>query len=260
MATDPTRRFDDRADDYASHRPSYPSQAIDDMLVGLGYASLLTVADIGAGTGISSRLIAERGPLVVAVEPSAAMRGKADPHDRVDWQEGTAEATGLRDGTLNLIVCAQSFHWFDRARALAEFRRVLRPTGRVALMWNEVDTRDALSAVYRRVVDDEAEEDTPRRRHSAQIEPFEGDTLFGRVERRTYAYDQIVSADGLVSRARSASYTPKAGPRHDRMVAALRAAHAAHAGADGLAALRYETVVWTAEVRADESLVRRGEP
>jgi SAM-dependent methyltransferase len=246
---DSVSRFDNRADDYAKSRPAYPAEAIDAVLEGLGFEALLTVADVGAGTGISSRLIADRGALVVAVEPNAAMRAKAEPHARVVWQDGTAEATGLRDGSVNLVVCAQAFHWFDRERALAEFRRVLRPTGRVALLWNEVDTRDPLAAVYRRVVDDEAEADTPRRRHAAQIEPFEGDALFDGVERRSFAYEQIVTADGLVSRALSASYAPKAGPRHDRMVAALRTAHAAHAGPDGKAALRYETVVWTAGVR-----------
>lgn len=247
---DSVSRFNNRADDYAKSRPAYPPAAIDAMLEGLGFASMLTVADVGAGTGISSRLIADRGPLVVAVEPNAAMRARAEPHGRVVWQDSTAEATGLRDASVNLVVCAQSFHWFDRERALTEFLRVLRPTGRVALLWNEVDTRDALAAVYRRVVDDEAEADTPRRRHAAQVEPFKDDARFDDVERRSFAYEQTVTADGLVGRALSASYAPKQGPGHDRMVAALRAAHAEHAGADGTTALRYETVLWMAGVRA----------
>jgi len=258
-SADPVGRFSDRAAHYAAHRPGYPAAAIEGMLRGLGWPAMLTVADVGAGTGIVARMIADLGPMVVALEPNAAMRGAAEPHERVVWHDGTAEATGLNEGSLNLLVCAQAFHWFDRAAALAEFRRVLRATGRLVLMWNEVDTDDPLAAGYRRIVDDAATDDAPRRRHAAQERPFAGDELFADVTHAAYPYEQILTAEGLLGRAMSASYAPKTGPAHEAMAQALRALHAEHASKDGTASLRYVTSVWTASVRGDDPLVRVAE-
>lgn len=254
----PEKRFSDRADDYALYRPSYPDEAISQMLRGLGTPEMLTVVDVGAGTGISSRLVAGRGPLVVALEPNAAMREKAEQHERVIWEDGTAEATGLKEGTVNLVLCAQAFHWFDRERSLAEFRRILRPTGRLVLMWNEVDTADAFSLGYRVIADESATDDTPRVRYAAQEDPFAGQDLFDDVRHASFGFAQRVTADGLVGRATSASYAPRSGPERREMESALRSLHTEHAGADGIAELRYLTVVWSASVKGDEPLVRVG--
>lgn len=84
----PLSRFSDRAADYAKHRPSYPTPAIDAILEGFGEPPQLVAADIGAGTGISSRLLAERGVRVIAIEPNAAMREAASPHPLVEFREG----------------------------------------------------------------------------------------------------------------------------------------------------------------------------
>lgn len=88
-------RFSDRAADYVKYRPSYPAAAIDKILVGLSSISQLVAADIGAGTGISSRLLAERGVKVLAIEPNAAMRQVAFPHPLVEYRDATAEANWL---------------------------------------------------------------------------------------------------------------------------------------------------------------------
>ena len=92
---DTVGRFSDRAADYVRYRPSYPPAAIELILEGLGSPADLTVADIGAGTGISARLVADRGVRVIAVEPGDGMRSAAAPHDNVTWVAGLAEATGL---------------------------------------------------------------------------------------------------------------------------------------------------------------------
>jgi SAM-dependent methyltransferase len=110
---DPTGRFTNRAEDYAKHRPSYPDAAIDAVLMGLGAPPDLVAADVGAGTGISSRALAARGLRVVAIEPNAAMRAKAEPHPRVEWRDGTGERTGLPPASVDLVLCAQAFHWLD---------------------------------------------------------------------------------------------------------------------------------------------------
>jgi len=106
----PTERFSNRADEYARWRPSYPSEAVDAM----GVAPGALVADIGAGTGISSELFLRRGCRVVAVEPNAAMRDKAEQalaaYSDFRTASGTAEATGLQDESVDAVFCAQAFH------------------------------------------------------------------------------------------------------------------------------------------------------
>ena len=132
----------DRAQDYARYRPSYPEGAIAAILADLGDPQELVVADIGAGTGISSRLLGDRGPRVIALEPNAAMGEAAEPHPQVSFQPGTAEQTGLVDQSIHVITCCQAFHWFNAPLALAEFSRILQPGGRVALLWNDWDLDD----------------------------------------------------------------------------------------------------------------------
>jgi hypothetical protein len=180
---DHAARFTERAEDYAAHRPSYPDACIDAMLRGMGTPGMLAAADVGAGTGIMARLIAARGPLVVAIEPNGAMRAKAHEHERVLMEDGTAEATGLRDASVDLVVCAQAFHWFDPPAAFAEFRRVLKGTGRLALVWNEVDATTEIGAGYREILDGLATDETPRVRYAAQEDPFAGTDLFDDVKK-----------------------------------------------------------------------------
>jgi hypothetical protein len=90
-----TERFGDRAVAYAAFRPSYPPEAIDAVFEGLGDPSGLVVADIGSGTGISSRTFADRGAFVIGIEPNAEMRNNARVPENVEFRDGTAETTGL---------------------------------------------------------------------------------------------------------------------------------------------------------------------
>lgn len=249
-------RFTDRADDYAAHRPAYPDECIDAFMRGMGTPGMLAVADIGAGTGIMARLVAARGPLVVAVEPNEAMRDRADPHERVLWQDGSAEATGLKDGSVDLVVCAQAFHWFDAPVAFAEFRRVLKGTGRLALVWNEVDAETEIGAGYREILDGLATDETPRVRYAAQEDPFAGADLFDDVKKAAFPLEMRHSRDGLIGRALSASYAPKAGDGHAELMARLGDLHAAHADGSGEVGLPYVTTVWMGEVATGESMVR----
>ena len=108
----------------------------------------MVAADVGAGTGISSRLLAECGVRVLAIEPNADMRQAALPHPLVEYREATAEATGLADATVDLVTCFQSFHWFNPQPTLLEFNRIVKPSGRLAVVWNDLDENDEFSANY----------------------------------------------------------------------------------------------------------------
>jgi SAM-dependent methyltransferase len=255
---DPVGRFSDRAADYVRYRPDYPAAAIGHVLEGLGDPALLTAADVGAGTGISSRLLAERGVQVIAVEPNEAMRAAAAPHPRVAWREGTGEATGLAPGSADLVVCAQAFHWFRQREALAEFHRILRPRGRVALVWNTRSRSDPLTRGYIeaiRAVNGE---------HPAETRAFEPDVVsadgwFTPAVLRTFDHAQALDRAGLIGRSVSASYVPKEGEPFDRLVGMLDALYERHRDADGLVTLRYVTEVWGAE-RAPRAIGRGVDP
>src|SRR5262245_54252729 len=241
----PTGRFSDRASDYVKYRPTYPAAAIDAVLEGLGPAGTLVAADVGAGTGISSRLLAERGVRVIAVEPNRVMRDAAEPHPLVEYRDGTAEATGLADASIGLVVCAQAFHWFEPAAALAEFRRILCPAGRLALVWNERDDADALTAEYGRLVR-EASENHPAEQRTEAAAALKTTRLFQGLRCTTFRHQQRLDLSGLVGRALSSSYVPKSGPRRDALLAALTDAHTLFADGKGEVVMVYETLVYLA--------------
>jgi len=243
---DPVERFHGRAEDYARSRPDYPAAAFDAMLHGLPAGC--AAADAGAGTGIAARALAERGLRVIAVEPNVEMRAAAARPARgaVEWVDGTAERTGLPDAAVRLVVCAQSFHWFDPGAALPEFLRVLEPGGRLALLWNVRDESDPFTAAYGRLVRDAAgpDRDLAGRQFTeeAVVRRF-----FRDLRLLLFRHEQRLDSFGLVGRALSASYVPRSGPAHDRLMAALRDLHAAHARSDGFAGLVYRTELWLAE-------------
>ena len=133
--------FTGLAEDYAQSRPDY-SPSVLGALIGLlgtpfGEAD---VADVGAGTGIWTRMMAARGPRsLVAVEPNDDMRAfgvKIAAQPAVRWRPGSGEATSLPGAAFDWVTMASSFHWVDFDAGLREFHRVLRPDGRFTALWN----------------------------------------------------------------------------------------------------------------------------
>jgi ubiquinone/menaquinone biosynthesis C-methylase UbiE len=133
--------FTGLATDYAKYRSGYSGEAIKAITGLLPRAVAQSdCADVGAGTGIFTRQLAGEGfRTVTAVEPNSDMRetGKAaTTNPRVRWREGSGEATGLEDSSVDLITMASSFHWVDFDRGVAEFHRILRAQGCFAALWN----------------------------------------------------------------------------------------------------------------------------
>jgi SAM-dependent methyltransferase len=242
----PTERFTDRSDDYVRYRPSYPREAIDVITAGL--TANAAAADVGAGTGISARLLAHRGLSVVAVEPNKAMRDVAEAHPGVAYRDGTAENTGLDAGTMDLVLSAQAFHWFRADAALREFARILRPEGRLALMWNRRTEDDPFTAGYRAAIL-EVGGDSAVERMDFDPAMIEATGLFSAARRFAFPFRQALDLRGLIGRAMSASYVPKTGPGADKVKALLRALHAKYGDGEGMVNLIYTTEVYLAEAR-----------
>ena len=133
---------------YDSVRPAYPDEAVAALVEAArrargadasGQSGPLRAADIGAGTGKMSELLARSGLLVEAVEPSEAMRAQASSIEGVTWHDGVAEQTGLPNDLYDIVVFAQSWHWVDSGRAGLEAARMLRPGGALGIVWNQMD-------------------------------------------------------------------------------------------------------------------------
>jgi SAM-dependent methyltransferase len=240
---DTVDRFNDRAVDYVKYRPGYPAAAIHGIVDGLVSSGQPVAADVGAGTGISARLLGDAGVRVIAIEPGEVMRGAAARHPSVTWMAGTAEATGLGPETVDLVLSAQSFHWFRPPAALEEFARILKRRGRLAIMWNRRSRTDALTAGYRQaILDVGGESGAERMDFDPAVVGRSG--LFSPAERLVFPNAQRLDLDGLIGRARSASYVPKSGAEGDRLIALLKALHRQHADASGFVTLVYETEVY----------------
>lgn len=238
----PLERFSDRAEDYALYRPSYPPKAIDSILKGLSAPSQLIAADIGAGTGISSRLLADRGIKVMAIEPNAAMRQAAKPHSLVKFQDGNAENTKLKNNSVDLVTCFQAFHWFNPEPTLKEFARILKPRGRLAAVWNNRDKQDEFTAEYSHLTTTVSNNQSELRYGTERF--LRETSLFSTVTQVTFPYQQALDSLGLVGRAMSTSYIPKTGKAKEQFIARLYKLYDKYRDEQGLVYLQYQTNVY----------------
>ncbi len=238
---DPLNRFSDRASNYASYRPSYPTEAINQLLSELGEPSQLVAADIGAGTGISARLLADRGVSVWAIEPNAEMSAAADAHPQVKSRTATAEQTGLADGSIDLVTCFQSFHWFDPELTLTEFRRILKPSGRLALVWNNRDLSDPFTQEYGKLMERASD------KHPALDRPefFPESPNFIDVQEFHFFFQQSLDRAGLIGNANSRSYVPQNGTAYEQLITDLNGLYEKWAD-EGFVYLNYQTKVFLA--------------
>lgn len=152
-AVDSSRLFDREAERYDRFRPTYPDGLIDDVLGSKPEG--LHVLDVGCGTGIASRLMAARGAKVLGVELAPRMAEIARGHG-IDVEVAPFEDWEPAGRTFDRVVSAQAWHWLDRADATAKAASVLRPGGRLCLIWNAGshpdDLADALADVYASVL------------------------------------------------------------------------------------------------------------
>jgi ubiquinone/menaquinone biosynthesis C-methylase UbiE len=223
---DSRERFTNRVRDYVRFRPSYPQEIIS--LLRRHVSPGATIADIGSGTGIFSRLLLESGFVVHAVEPNPAMRRAAEStlggFTGFISVGGEGERTTLDDQAVHAITVAQAFHWFATKRAVTEFSRILMPGGTVFLVWNDRETDcDAFHREYEdlllRYGTDYKKVNHRNVTEKVVRDLFEGWTCeVSRMENY-----QDLDLEGLLGRLQSSSYCPPEGhPLYTSLISAMR--------------------------------------
>lgn len=141
---DNTKKFNQKATAYSFGRPTYANTFIDMLYSKQGFNNQSIIADIGSGTGILSKQLLDKGSTVFAVEPNTDMRvmaeSKLKSFKNFHSINGTAEHTTLENNSVDFITVAQAFHWFDGISFKKECNRILKPNGKVFLIWNTRDT------------------------------------------------------------------------------------------------------------------------
>jgi SAM-dependent methyltransferase len=244
--------FSDRVADYVKYRPDYPAGLVETLAQTAGLGPASTIADVGSGTGLFTRRLLATGARVIALEPNAAMRHAAEAELaqelRFESRDGSAEATGLPDASVDAVTAAQAFHWFEPVAARTEFRRILKPRGFVALIWNQRKDNaanrayeamlDRFAPAYARVREKDRAAESRIRAFFAPETPASW----------TFANAQIFDAAGLRGRLASSSYAPTPeSPSHTAIYEELDRIFDAYAegeGAERRFLFEYDTVLW----------------
>lgn len=232
--------FERAGDEYHRGRPDYPKEAIDFMIEKLRIfddrSDDKKVIDLGAGTGKFSKILVDRGISVTAVEPVAGMRAKFKellPDQTV--LDGSAEGIPLPEESCDLVIAAQAFHWFNGEKALREIHRILRPKGRLALIWNARD--ESIDWVSRLTeIIDPHEGGAPRYKSGKWKEAFRTTAQFSSLEQRSFHHVQSGPPEMIIDRVTSISFI-SALPVKEResVIAQVRGLLGSHADLKGKA-------------------------
>lgn len=248
-AKNATTRFSSRVDDYLKYRPHYPIGIVDLLADKCGLTPESVIADVGSGTGILTKLFLDNGNPVAGVEPNREMREAGERYlaefARFTSVEGTSEATRLPADSMDFILAGQAFHWFDQSKTRAEFRRILKRDGWVALVWNDrrIDSTPFLRD-YETLLQ-EFGTDYNEINHKNVQDKAVFATFYGAAPlEATFDSVQQFDFDGLMGRLNSSSYVPgRDDPRHAGMARRAQEIFTAHQQ-NGAVAFEYDTRVY----------------
>lgn len=136
----PKSRFSNRVENYAKYRPDYPKEIVSFLRKTIGLTEKHIIADIGSGTGISSKIFLDNGNQVYGIEPNREMREAGEKYlsnyTNFHSIEASSEDTKLECESIDMIISGQAFHWFEPEATRKEFLRILKPNGYVVLFSN----------------------------------------------------------------------------------------------------------------------------
>jgi len=215
-STDPTKRFSNRVNNYVKYRPGYPPEVLEHLKQECNLSARSVIADVGAGTGIFTKLLLDANYTVYAIEPNQPMRDAAveqlSAYKNFTPVDGTAEATTLPAESIDLVVCAQAFHWFNDAPTQAEFNRVLKPGGKAALIWNNrLADVDEFSIAYEGLLKQDGIDYNKVNHRNVRDIDFKAFFRDGIYTITKYTNIQVFDEAGLIGRAYSSSYVPAEG-------------------------------------------------
>lgn len=248
----PENRFSDRVANYVKFRPGYPEGILEILQRETGLGPQSNVADIGSGTGISTALLLQTGAAVYAVEPNLAMReaaaGLLSDFPRFQSVDGLATRTTLPDRSVDLVTAFQAFHWFAGPDTRLEFDRILRPGGRVALIWNSrrLDSTPFLRNYEELLTTFGTDYASIRHEnvHGPELAQF-----FHRGQCREFSLPnhQTCGFDSLKGRLLSSSYIPREGhPDYAAMLRQLEEIFNRHQDG-GQVTIEYDTLIFIGE-------------
>jgi SAM-dependent methyltransferase len=250
---DSKTRFSDRVSNYVKYRPSYPQDAIDFLYNDLGFSSQSAIADLGSGTGIFAKLLLDRGSLVKAVEPNTEMREAAEvllrEYDNFHSIQGTAENTTLQAESVDFIVSAQAFHWFDKKPARTEFARILKPGGKAVLIWNHRHkAQNSFDQEYEAMLKKFGTDYEQVKHANINEDDFKEFFKNGHYKKEIFANRQVFDFEGLKGRLLSSSYIPLPGePKHDELMQELRRIYDLY-NENSMITLFYDTELYYGEI------------
>jgi len=241
-------RFSDRVDDYVRYRPGYPRELLEVLRKDCALTSAAAIADIGCGPGNLAKLFLENGNTVFGVEPNAEMRMAGERafqgYPRFHPVDGRAETTSLPPASVDFVVAGQAFHWFEPTATRAEFRRILKSGGCVALIWNERAGASAFDNAYEAILVEHGTDYKKIRETRGDQESIAAFFQGEEVRRATFTHEQWFDYEGLKGRLLSSSYAPASGhPSHEPMLNDLRRVFDSHHEA-GRVLFQYETTMW----------------
>jgi len=210
-------RFSDRVANYIKYRPSYPQVVVDTIISECQLGKTHTVADIGSGTGIFSKLLLDRDFDVIGVEPNESMRKAAEHqlsyYEKYSSVDGQSECTNIASSSIDLITAAQAFHWFNREKTKQEFSRILKPGGYLALIWNQRKVDQPFHKEYDSILRKYATDYNSVNHMNISDEDIAGFFYPGKVATFDFKNSQQFDLIGFLGRMQSSSYTPKVNTR-----------------------------------------------
>ena len=228
MSCSTSDRFFGKTDDYVKFRPGYPPEILDYLKKKHDFSSNSICAEVGSGTGKFAELLLHNKNKVFAVEPNIEMRGAAEKSlsafQNFKSISGDSVNTTLDDNSIDFIFCAQSLHWFANENTAKEFKRILKPNGRVVIVWNKkaYDKSVFMQGIHRIFIEDCIDF------LSVKLENIEDKEILFSLFKENYDFysidtKQIFNLDGLIGRMMSASYAPPEGhPKHQKFISEIK--------------------------------------
>lgn len=248
----PTGRFSERVECYVKCRPGYPREVLEVLMAEVKLKPEDVIADLGSGTGISAKLFLEHGNTVYGIEPNQEMRAAAEEYlcDYPNFYsiDGMAEATTLPAQSIDVVVAAQAFHWFNVETARTEAKRILKAGGYSVLLWNDrrTDGTPFLRAYEELLLRYGTDYTQVNHRNTKDVDRQAISGFFGHDawQLRKLPNEQLFDYDGLQGRLLSSSYAPLAGqPNYEPMLQRLQEIFAKHQK-HGQVRFAYETQIF----------------